>query len=55
MARHGENIRKRRDGRWEARYQDGTKSYHSVYGYTYEEAKSKMSKCRRTPGSCAEN
>lgn len=41
MARHGENIRKRRDGRWEARYQDGTKSYHSVYGYTYEEAKSK--------------
>lgn len=41
MARHGENIRKRRDGRWEARYQDGTKTYHSVYGYTYEEAKSK--------------
>lgn len=45
MARHGENIRKRRDGRWEARYQEytvnGKKTYRSVYGCTYEEAKSK--------------
>lgn len=46
MARHGENIRKRTDGRWEARYQTfdagkGKKIYRSVYGSTYEEAKGK--------------
>lgn len=46
MGRHGENIRKRSDGRWEARYmtyeeEKGKKVYHSVYGYTYEEAKAK--------------
>lgn len=46
MARHGENIRKREDGRWEARYQmsdaaKGRKIYRSVYGSTYEEAKQK--------------
>ncbi len=46
MGRHGENIRKREDGRWEARYQRldrsrGKKLYHSVYGSTYEEAKKK--------------
>lgn len=46
MARHGENIRKRKDGRWEARYQTldaekGRKVYRSVYGYTYEEVKKK--------------
>ncbi|MCI9141222.1 MAG: site-specific integrase [Lachnospiraceae bacterium] len=46
MARHGENIRKRIDGRWEARYQvydpeKGRKIYRSVYGSTYEEAKKK--------------
>lgn len=46
MGRHGENIRKRGDGRWEARYmaydeEKGKKVYHSVYGYTYEEAKAK--------------
>lgn len=44
MARHGENIRKRNDGRWEARYphfdpQKGKKIYRSVYGSTYGEAK----------------
>lgn len=46
MARHGENIRKRMDGRWEARYQifdteKGRKTYRSVYGSTYEETKKK--------------
>lgn len=44
MARHGENIRKRNDGRWEARYtvnKDGKKACRSVYGATYEEAKSR--------------
>lgn len=46
MARHGENIRKRADGRWEARYQtldadNRRKAYRSVYGSTYEEARRK--------------
>lgn len=40
MARHGENIRKRKDGRWEARYPvfDPNKNrnvYRSVYGNSY--------------------
>lgn len=45
MARKGENIHKRKDGRWEARIripkQNGKTSYHSVYGKTYKEAKDK--------------
>ena len=47
MARHGENIRKRKDGRWEGRYlvyseEKGKKIYRSVYGGTYEVAKEKL-------------
>ena len=46
MPRRGENIRKRKDGRWEARYpigwnEQGTKTYASVYGQTYREVKEK--------------
>lgn len=46
MARHGENIRKRKDGRWEARYQffdpdRGQKVYRSVYGDSYAAVKEK--------------
>lgn len=45
MARRGENIYKRKDGRWEARYPksytDGHIVYGYVYGQTYSEAKSK--------------
>lgn len=46
MGRHGENIRKRKDGRWEARYavydsQKEKKVEKSVYGHTYDEAKKK--------------
>ncbi len=46
MGRHGENIRKRGDGRWEARYmvydeKKGEKVCRSVYGHTYEEVKKK--------------
>ena len=49
MARHGENIRKRNDGRWEARYlindaDNGRKIYRSVYGNTYNEAKEKRTR-----------
>lgn len=46
MPRRGENIRKRKDGRWEARYpsgvnEKGQKIYASVYGGTYKEVKEK--------------
>lgn len=48
MARRGENIRKRADGRWEGRYieaysNDGKAVYRSVYGRTYAETKEKLS------------
>ncbi len=44
MARHGENIRKRKDGRWEGRYKTfdekrGKYIYRSVYGKDYVETK----------------
>lgn len=47
MARRGENIRKRKDGRWEGRYkvglkQNGNTRYASVYGCTYLECKNKL-------------
>ncbi len=45
MARKGENIFKRKDGRWEARYihhmEEGKPKYHYVYGTTYTEARAK--------------
>lgn len=47
MSKRGENIHKRKDGRWEARYRKGRNSagniiYGSVYGKTYREAKEKL-------------
>lgn len=47
MPRRGENIYKRKDGRWEARYVkeisvDGVKKYGSVYAKTYNEVKTKQ-------------
>ena len=46
MARHGENIHRRKDGRWEARviigYDDNHKAiYKSYYGNSYEEVMQK--------------
>ncbi len=35
MARKGENIYKRKDGRWEARYIKSRQSGKAVYGYVY--------------------
>lgn len=51
MARRGENIYKRKDGRWEGRYKsgvkaDGTAKYSSLYGRTYTEVKTKLSEKR---------
>lgn len=53
MGRHGENIRKRSDGRWEARMisgydLNGKARYHSIYGKTYSEVKAKKNEWLRT-------
>lgn len=47
MSKHGENIYKRKDGRWEARYlkgvlPNGKKQYGSVYAKSYNEVKAKQ-------------
>lgn len=47
MARHGENIRKRKDGRWEGRYpvynqEKGKIIYRSVYAPTYDGVRKKL-------------
>ena len=42
MGRRGENIYRRKDGRWEARLLLRTGKYKSFYGKTYKEAKLKM-------------
>lgn len=51
MANKGENIYKRKDGRWEARYikgrsTDGKTLYGYCYGKTYREAKSKVAEAK---------
>ncbi len=47
MSKRGENIRKRKDGRYEGRYaagykQNGTVRYRSIYAKTYAEVKKKL-------------
>lgn len=47
MSKRGENIRKRKDGRWEGRFkarvnENGCIKYRSLYGKTYGEVKEKM-------------
>lgn len=54
MARRGENIYKRKDGRWEGRYKcgfdsDGKSRYRSVYARTYNEVREKLSKIKTEP------
>ena len=45
MPRKGENIYKRKDGRWEARYihhyEGGKAKYKSIYGNSYTEVRAK--------------
>ncbi len=63
MARRGENIRKRKDNRWEGRYTlatpEGLKKTRSVYGKTYKEVKSKLEcakqKAREEAQRCLSN
>ena len=52
MSRRGENICRRKDGRWEGRYkkgvaENGRTQYGSCYGKTYREVKDKLEKCKR--------
>ena len=47
MAKRGENIRKRKDGRWEGRYIKGRKSDRTaiwgyIYGHSYAEVKKRL-------------
>lgn len=59
MARKGENIYKRKDGRWEGRYiKDRDNSGNAIYGYVYAksygEARNKlidarMNTCKQLP------
>ncbi len=47
MSKKGENIYKRKDGRWEGRYircydENGKTKYGYIYGKTYNEAKQKL-------------
>ena len=53
MSRKGENIYKRKDGRWEGRYKkgfakDGRTLYGSCYGKTYREVKAKLEEKKQT-------
>lgn len=54
MPRRGENIRKRKDGRWEARFpkgknEKGNTIYGAVYGSTYREVKEKRRQLLENP------
>lgn len=48
MPRRGENIYKRKDGRWEGRYKpDGfSQKYRYVYAPTYKQAKEKLTELK---------
>lgn len=46
MSKRGENIYKRKDGRWEGRYLKDRKKYGYVYGKTYKEVKEKLNYAR---------
>lgn len=55
MSKKGENIYKRKDGRWEGRYikhygENGKPKYGYVYARTYSEAKSKLIEKKSTVG-----
>lgn len=56
MPRRGENIYKRKDGRWEGRYiknhtADTKAKYGYVYGKTYSEVKEKLIRAKAVPNS----
>ena len=59
MSRRGENIRKRKDGRWEGRYyalepDTGRRVSHSVYAKSYNELKEKLTAAKTQAETLAE-
>lgn len=48
MPKRGENIRKRKDGRWEARVQTANRKYKSIYAKTYSALKQKIKETAET-------
>lgn len=59
MPKRGENIYKRKDGRWEGRilkgYDSGRRLYHSVYGKSYRDVKEKMMQIYQKEKSGSQN
>lgn len=60
MPRHGENIFKRKDNRWEGRYifgydDNGKAIYKSVYAKTYKDTKIKLDLAKEQNGKIIEN
>ena len=59
MARTGQNITLRKDGRWEGRYikgyQDGKAVYAYVYARSFEEACQKKAEAQREHSACKNN
>lgn len=60
MPRKGENIYKRKDGRWEGRYirsrdRNGKAEYGYIYGKTYGEVKNRLPRLKAMPSKRAEN
>lgn len=51
MPRRGENIYKRKDGRWEGRIRTTNGKYHYVYARTYKEVKEKKQQVQESGGS----
>ncbi len=49
MSRKGENIYKRKDGRWEGRIRNDDGKYHSLYAKTYKEVREKMHVAKLKP------
>ena len=51
MSRRGENIYKRKDGRWEGRYKPDvlTGKYKYVYAHTYKKVKEKLTDLKTNP------
>lgn len=60
MPRHGENIFKRKDNRWEGRYisnydNNGKAVYKSVYAKTYRDTKLKLESAKEQSNKITEN
>lgn len=46
MSKRGENIYKRKDGRWEGRYLKSNSKYGYIYGKSYKETKEKLNSAK---------